>query len=146
MYVADYKGNNVFVFEPGSSQPRVYFHSDKFNQPNDMTIARDGTIYASDPNWRRRDGQVRRLLPGGDGTGRGEVMTGERKFGTTNGIDLSPDEKTLYVAELETREIWAYRLEGARLSGARLVKRFPDAKFSTASAPILMDGFTSRAF
>jgi signal peptidase len=45
---------------------------------------------------------------------------------TTNGIDLSPDGKTLYVGESDTREIWAYRIDGARLLSPRLVKRFAD--------------------
>ena len=125
MYLADYKGHNVFVFAPGAA-PRVYFHSDRFNQPNDMALARDGTLYASDPHWRRRDGQVWRVVPNDDGTGRGKVMASERKLTTTNGIDLSPDEKTLYVAESETREIWAYRIDGGRLAAPRLVKRFSD--------------------
>jgi sugar lactone lactonase YvrE len=126
MYVADYKNHNVFVFERGQTEPRVYFHSDKFNQPNDLTVAADGTIYASDPSWKRRDGQVWRLTRGPDGNGRGEVMSSARKMGTTNGIDLSPDGKTLYVDESETREIWAYRVEGALLVAPRLVKKFSD--------------------
>jgi signal peptidase len=126
MYVADYKGHNIFVFEPGTTTPRVHFHSDRFNQPNDMALARDGTIYASDPHWRRRDGQVWRIAPGADGAARGDVMASDRKLTTTNGIDLSPDEKTLYVAESETREIWAYRIDGGRLAAPRLVKRFAD--------------------
>lgn len=126
MYVADYKNHNVFVFERGRSEPQVYFHSEQFNQPNDLTVAVDGTIYASDPHWRRRDGQVWRITPGAEGKGRGEVMSSDRKMGTTNGIDLSPDGKTLYVGESETREIWAYRLDGAKLAGPRLVKKFND--------------------
>ena len=126
MFVADYKGHNVFVFERGASVPRVYFRSDRFNQPNDMAIARDGTIFASDPHWRRRDGQVWRIVAAENGSGAGEVMQSVRAMGTTNGIDLSPDERTLYVGESETREIWAYTLDGARLAAPRLVKRFPD--------------------
>lgn len=124
MFVADYKGHNIFVFD-GATEPRVYFHSDRFNQPNDMAIARDGTIYASDPHWKRRDGQVWRIAPAGD-VGNGEVMQATRQMGTTNGIDLSPDERTLYVGESETREIWAYTLNGARLTAPRLIKKFPD--------------------
>jgi signal peptidase len=127
MYLADYKAHNVFVFDPGASTPRVYFHSDTFNQPNDMAFARDGTLYASDPNWRGRSGQVWRIAPRGDGTGEGAVMASPRKLTTTNGIDLSPDEKTLYVAESETREIWAYRLDGDKLTAPRLVKKYADA-------------------
>jgi len=127
MYLADYKAHNVLVFDPGTATPRVYFHSDTFNQPNDMAFARNGTLYASDPNWRGRSGQVWRIVPRGDGTGQGAVMDAPRKQTTTNGVDLSPDEKTLYVAESETREIWAYRIEGDKLAAPRLVKKYPDA-------------------
>jgi sugar lactone lactonase YvrE len=126
MFVADYKNHNIFVFERGQSEPRIYFHSDQFNQPNDLTIASDGTIYASDPHWKRRDGQVWRVTRGPDDTGVGSVMTSARKMGTTNGIDLSPDEKTLYVGESETREIWAYQMDGAKLINQRPIKSFPD--------------------
>jgi signal peptidase len=45
---------------------------------------------------------------------------------TTNGIDISPDGKTLYVGESDTREIWACRLDGNLLVAPRLVKKFPD--------------------
>lgn len=47
MFIADYKGHNIFVVRKGSTTPEVWFHSDQMNQPNDMTIARDGTIYAT---------------------------------------------------------------------------------------------------
>jgi signal peptidase len=126
MYVADYKKHNVFMIPRGQSQPQVYFHSDQFNQPNDLTVAADGTLYASDPHWRHRDGQVWRIVRGAADVGVGEVMTSDRKMGTTNGIDLSPDGATLYVGESETREIWAYRIDGAKLSAPRLLMRFPD--------------------
>ena len=53
-------------------------------------------------------------------------MTAERKMSTTNGIDLSPDGKMLYVGESDTREIWAYRIDGTRLLSPRLLKRFAD--------------------
>ena len=45
MFIADYKRHNIFVVEPGSTELKTYFHSDDFNQPNDMTVAADGTIY-----------------------------------------------------------------------------------------------------
>jgi sugar lactone lactonase YvrE len=40
--------------------------------------------------------------------------------------NLSPDGKTLYVGESDTREIWSYRIDGARLLSPRLVTRFAD--------------------
>ena len=124
MYIADYTGHNVLVLERG--EPRVYFHSDQFNQPNDLTISQDGTIYASDPHWKRRDGQVWRIDRGPDGLGVGTAMSSARKLTTTNGIDLSPDGKTLYVGESETREIWAHRIDGTKLVAPRLVTKFND--------------------
>jgi sugar lactone lactonase YvrE len=126
MFVADYKKHNIFLVGPDGKQVETYFHSDDFNQPNDMTIANDGTIYASDPRWKQRDGQVWRVAKSADGTVVGEKMTAGRAMSTTNGIDLSPDGKTLYVGESDTREIWSYRIDGARLLDPRLVKRFDD--------------------
>jgi signal peptidase len=143
MYVADWKNHNVFVFERGQTVPRPYFHADGcspggkspcFNQPNDLAVTADGTLYASDPNFRNGKGQIWRITRGPDGNGRGEVMSCERHLGVTNGLDLSPDGATLYVSESNTPEdckppstarcVWAYRLDGAMLTAPRLVKKF----------------------
>jgi sugar lactone lactonase YvrE len=127
MFIADYKKHNVFVIEPGTTESRSYFQSDDFNQPNDLTVAADGTLYASDPNWKARNGQIWRITRGADGNGVGEKMTSPRPMSTTNGIDLSPDGRTLYVGESNSNEIWAYRLEGNALTAPRLVRKFSDA-------------------
>ena len=127
MFIADYKKHNIFVVEPGTAEPRSYFQSDEFNQPNDLTVAADGTIYASDPNWKARNGQVWRITRGADGNGIGEKMTSPRSMSTTNGIDLSPDGRTLYIGESNSNEIWAYRLEGSTLAAPRLLWKFTDA-------------------
>jgi len=126
MFVADYKKHNIFLVSPDGKQVETYFHSDDFNQPNDMTIAGDGTIYLSDPHWKRREGQIWRVLKSADGAVLGEKMTADRQMSTTNGIDLSPDGKTLYVGESDTREIWSYQVDGPRLLAPKLVKRFDD--------------------
>ena len=67
-----------------------------------------------------------RITRGSDGKGHGEVMSSDRTMGITNGIDLSPDSQTLYVGESTGCELWAYRLDGARLREPRLVKKFAD--------------------
>jgi sugar lactone lactonase YvrE len=132
MYVADFRNHKIFVFEPGQNVHKVYFEpqngAQKFNQPNDLTVATDGTIYASDPAPDSAPkGQVWRITRGPDGKSRGEVMTSDRPLARTNGIDLSPDEKTLYVGESEKPQLWAYRLEGAHLAAPTPVKKFTDA-------------------
>ena len=102
MYVADFKKHNVWVIERGETTPHLYFHSDRFNQPNDLAIAADGTLYASDPRFASpAGGQIWRITRGADGKGQGEVMSSTRRLGVTNGIDLSPDGATLYVSEFE---------------------------------------------
>ena len=68
MFIADYKKHNIFVIPKGATEPAVWFHSGEMNQPNDITIARDGTIYASDPNWKGRQGHIWRIAKGADGT------------------------------------------------------------------------------
>jgi sugar lactone lactonase YvrE len=126
MFVADYKQHTIFLVAAGGATMEPYFHSDEFNQPNDMTVAADGTIYASDPNWKRHDGQIWRIAKAADGSVHGDKMLADRPMGTTNGIDLSPDGKTLYVGESDRSEIWSYRIDGARLLAPRLLTRFDD--------------------
>ena len=48
-------------------------------------------------------------------------------MGTTNGIDVSPDEKTLYVNESVQRNVWAFDLaQDGTLSNKRLIHTFAD--------------------
>ncbi len=50
-------------------------------------------------------------------------------MGTTNGIEVSPDGKTLYVNESVQRNIWAFEIGPNGLSNKRLVIQFPDHGF-----------------
>jgi sugar lactone lactonase YvrE len=128
MFIADYKKHNIFRIKKGSPEPEVYFHSDQMNQPNDMTIARDGTIYASDPNFKGRSGQIWIISKNADGSVQGRVMNAPRAMGTTNGIDLSPDGNALYVGESNTGELWSYAIRGGELTSPRLLQTFePDS-------------------
>lgn len=127
MFIADYKKHNILAIAKGATEATVWFHSDEMHQPNDITIARDGTIYASDPNWKGREGSIWRIARTPDGSVQGQVMSAPRAMGTTNGIDLSPDGRTLYVGESSSGQIWSYVINGNDLTDARLVKAFqPD--------------------
>jgi sugar lactone lactonase YvrE len=124
MYVADYVGHNVLRIDPKTRKITVFAHNAKMNQPNDLAIAPDGTLYASDPNWKEGTGQVWRI----DTSGKTTLVA--EKMGTTNGIEVSPDGKTLYVNESVQRNVWAFDIgtDGA-LSGKRLLKKFDDHGF-----------------
>ena len=52
------------------------------------------------------------------------------KLGTANGIEVSPDGKTLYVNESVQRNVWAFRIGAdGSLSDKRLLKKFEDHGF-----------------
>ncbi|WP_257169327.1 SMP-30/gluconolactonase/LRE family protein [Bradyrhizobium sp. SRS-191] len=124
MFIADYKRHNIFAIAPGATEPQLVFHADEMSQPNDITLARDGTIYASDPAFKARSGRIWRIAKGPDGAMQGVAMTAPRAMGTTNGIDLSPDGRTLYVGESNSGEIWSYAIEGDALTRPKLITKF----------------------
>jgi gluconolactonase len=124
MYIADYVGHNVLKVDPQTRAITVHAHNAEMNQPNDLAIMDDGTLFASDPNWGKGTGQLWRIDKGGKTTRVAADM------GTTNGIDVSPDGKTLYVNESVQRNIWAYAIAADKsLTGKRLLKQFPDHGF-----------------
>lgn len=124
MYVADFKGHNVLVLDHGKTKFRVYFHSKKFNQPNDLAMAGDGTLYLSDPNFLQKKGRIWRITRDAGGAVHGEVMSSREPMGLTNGIDLSPDEKTLYVSDSGAGKLLAFTIEGSRLIAGRPLVEF----------------------
>ncbi|CAL1520973.1 SMP-30/gluconolactonase/LRE family protein [Chitinophaga sp. MM2321] len=124
MFLPDFKGHNVLMVDMKTKKISVYAHSDKFNQPNDLCINKKDQIYASDPNWAKSTGQLWRI-----DANRKPVLL-ETGMGTTNGIELSPDEKTLYVNESVQRNIWKYDVDNAgNISHKTLFATFPDFGF-----------------
>ncbi len=80
-----------------------------------------GVLFASDPNWSESTGQLWRI----DKNGITHLL--ETNMGTTNGIEVSPDEKKLYVNESVQRKIWVYDLSSNyELSNKRVFIEFTD--------------------
>ena len=124
MLVADYVNHRILKIEPSSREISVFAHQAEMSQPNDITISAAGDLYASDPNWGQGTGRIWRI--GRDG----KVTLVAEKMGTTNGIELSPDGRTLYVNESVQRNIWKFRVtDSGELADKNLVKQFPDHGF-----------------
>jgi gluconolactonase len=120
-YIADFTGHNVLKANLETREVTVHAHEPRMNQPNDLAITRSGHIFCSDPNWKEGTGQVWHVAP--DGT----VRRVAENMGTTNGIEVSPDEKTLYVNESVQRNVWAFDLApDGTLSNKRLLLKFED--------------------
>ena len=121
MFIADYTNHNVLKVDMTTREISVHAHEPTMNQPNDLAIGANDMLYASDPNWSASTGQIWRVDTDGN------VTLLEADMGTTNGIEVSPNEKVLYVNESAQRNVWAYDLspEG-EISNKRLLIQFPD--------------------
>ena len=104
MFIADYTNHNVLKVDMDTRNITVHAHEPTMNQPNDIAIGANDILYASDPNWGASTGQIWRVDTDG------AVTLLEAGMGTTNGIEVSPDEKVLYVNESAQRNVWAYDL------------------------------------
>ena len=121
MFIADYTNHNVLKVDMGTREISVHAHEPTMNQPNDIAIGANDILYASDPNWNASTGQIWRIDTDG------KVTLLEADMGTTNGIEVSPDEKVLYVNESAQRNVWAYDLSpDGVISNKRRLIQFAD--------------------
>ena len=103
----------------------THWNEKRFNSPNDLVITSDGGIYFTDPAY----GRMRELMqlsaeavyylsPEGD------LRQVENQLVRPNGLILSPDGATLYIADHGARNIWKYSIgKGGQLTQR---KKFAD--------------------
>lgn len=121
MLVADYTNHSVLKVDMKSRAISVYAHEPTLSQPNDIAIGANDIVYASDPNWPEETGRMFKVETDG------RFVLLEDGMGTTNGIEVSADEQTLYVNESIQRKVWAYDLAAdGSVSNKRLLIQFPD--------------------
>ncbi len=120
MFIADYTNHNILKIKKGTSKSIVYAHEPTANQPNDIAISPKGILYASDPNWKNSTGKLWKIDKKG-------FHLLESDMGTTNGVEVSPDAKKLYVNESVQRNIWVYNLDKkGNVSNKKLFFSFND--------------------
>ena len=119
MFIADYTNHNILKVEMATKKISVLAHEPSMSQPNDIAIDSKDRIYASDPNFKAVKGRVWRI----DTDGRVTLL--DSLQGATNGIEVSTDEKTLYVNAVP--KVWAYDLlPNGNVSNKHLLIEFPD--------------------
>lgn len=139
MLVADFAEHNVLEVSSSTKEVSVYCHDDRFNQPNDICISKKGIVFASDPNWQKQTGQIWKI-----GADKKAVLLKDN-MGTTNGICLSPDNKTLYVNESIQKKIWAFSVdEKGNIKNQRLFAEFADFGFDGMKCDIKGNLYVTR--
>ena len=115
LYTAERDGRRVIRLEPDGQITTVAgeFEGKRFNSPNDVVVRRDGQVYFSDPasaavlEKRELDfNGVYHVSPDGK-------VSLVANMTRPNGVALTPDGKTLYVADTTDRKIMAYDLDAA---------------------------------
>lgn len=118
MLIADYTGHNILKVEMTTHEISVFAHYSGMTQPNDIAIDSKDRVYASDPDFNAKKGRIWRIE-------KGSVTLLDSMQGATNGIEVSPDDKILYVNA--SPKVWAYDLTAqGELKNKRLLIEFPD--------------------
>lgn len=94
-----------------------------FGRPNDLVVARDGTVYFTDsgrnPNQAAPAGAPEPAPPAVYRLRGTQLDRIAADITRPNGIQLSPDEKTLYVADTAGEHVFAYALQADGNLGPR---------------------------
>lgn len=132
LLVCEHTTSSVARFKGGADGPREvlasHFEGRELNSPNDVVVARDGSIYFTDPTYGRMPGfgverpqqldfqGVYRIAT--DGTL--HLLAEKGMFTQPNGLCFSPDEKLLYVNDTEQVNIRVFDVEDGTLTNMRV--------------------------
>lgn len=114
LYTAERDGRRISRMEPDGKISSIAeaWQGKRLNSPNDVTVRRDGHVYFTDPASKAV------LEPqelGFNGvfhvTPQGQILLVTDKLTRPNGVALTPDGKTLYVADSQDKKIYAWDLD-----------------------------------
>lgn len=106
----DYHTGSIQRIDPKTGEMRILYNQcngHKLSAPNDIVFDRQGGFYFTDLGKRyarsRENGGLYYALPDGS-----KIVELVYPMLTPNGVGLSPDEKTVYVADTETSRLFAF--------------------------------------
>jgi gluconolactonase len=132
LLVCEHATSSVARFVGGAGGKREilasHFEGQELNSPNDIVVAKDGSIYFTDPTYGRMPHYgieravqlgfqgVYRIAPGG----KLDLLVDKDMFTQPNGLCFSPDEKLLYVNDTDQANIRVFDVENGRLKNMRI--------------------------
>jgi len=100
LFLADVGQGKVVKVNTSTMNSSDYCGSPEMNPlgvPNDLALSKNGVVYLSGQDWGTSTGALWFCKPNGTSSGVAALLEGD--MGRTNGIALSPDDKTLYLTE-----------------------------------------------
>ncbi|MEO1992864.1 MAG: SMP-30/gluconolactonase/LRE family protein [Pirellulales bacterium] len=117
LYLSDNGNAEIAILHKGKKNTLFAFEDKKKMRPNDLVVDNKGGVYVTLTGV----GQVVYITP------QGSMKIVIDEFDTPNGITLSPDEKTLYVASYKPKQIWRYEIVSqGSVNDGRLLARMDD--------------------
>jgi gluconolactonase len=108
----DYQGGYIQRIDPRTGETRVLYrecNGHRLSAPNDLVFDRQGGFYFTDLGKRythqRDHGGIYYALPDGS-----RIVELSYPMLSPNGVGLSPDERTLYVADTESSRLFAFEI------------------------------------
>jgi gluconolactonase len=107
----------------------THFEGKELNSPNDVVVARDGSIWFTDPTYGRMPGfgVEREVVLGFQGVykipaggGEPELVVDRQLYSQPNGLCFSPDETKLYVNDTDQGNIRVYDVVDGQLVNMRI--------------------------
>jgi gluconolactonase len=114
MQASNYATGSIEVFDPKTGKCERLYDScggRPLRGPNDLVFDRAGNFWFTDLGKRRERDLDRGFVYWAKADG-SEIREVCGPLLTPNGIGLSPDERTLYVAETETARLWSWEITG----------------------------------
>ena len=109
----DYAGGSIQRIDPRTGEVRTLYtecNGHKLSAPNDLVFDRQGGFWFTDMGKRherhRDHGGLYYALPDGS-----KITEAAYPILSANGVGLSPDERTVYVADTEPARLWAFSIE-----------------------------------
>ena len=141
MLTAEVKAHRVAsyeVTEAGLQNARTLAHDPQWKQPNDICQSPNGDIYFSDPHWGGDHSQSAVYLLSRSG----EVKKVADDLSGPNGLIISCDEKTLYVADSIDRLWKSYAINADGSVGKGKVFYADSCEYDLSKGSDLPDGMT----
>ncbi len=113
LYVCEGAAGRVVAWDIVRKTRRVLcsgFEGMRFNEPNDIAVDRTGGFYFSDPNYQHRGQPTVRRQDVYYGAADGRIKRVSTVCFKPNGVLLSADEQTFYVADSRGQRVFRYRV------------------------------------